>query len=170
MTLPRATTIVDPGFTAADAVRLDYDDRFRRRKRYTAEGGLEFLLDLPDATVLRDGQGLRLEDGRVVLVKAADEPLIEVRAESQGALVKLAWHLGNRHLPAELHPDRILIRQDHVIEHMLIGLGAALAKVSAPFNPEGGAYGEHNRSAHQHHHGHGHHHHHDGHGHHHHDH
>jgi urease accessory protein len=167
--LPRATEIVPPGFAAVDAVCLDYDDRFRRRKRYTAEGGLEFLLDLPEATVLRDGQGLKLEDGRIVLVKAAEEPLIEVRAESPAALVRLAWHLGNRHLPAELHEHRILIREDHVIEHMLIGLGAALAKVNAPFNPEGGAYGEHNRSIHQHHHGHGHHHHGD-HDHHHHDH
>jgi urease accessory protein len=174
--LPRSTRIRAPGtFTADGEVRLDFDERFRRRKRYETAGGIAFLLDLAEATVLRDGDGLELEDGRVVLVRAAEEPLVEVRANNAAHLIRLAWHIGNRHLPAELQAERILIREDHVIEAMLRGLGAVLAKVRAPFNPEGGAYGEHNRSAHQHHHAHdrahdhGHHHdHHHGHGHHHH--
>jgi urease accessory protein len=146
-TLPRATKVLPAGSFTADAeVMLDFDDRFRRRKRYETAGGIPFVLDLAEAQVLRDGDGLLLDDGRAVLVRAA----------STAALVRLAWHLGNRHLPAELQAGRILIREDHVIEAMLRGLGAQLTKVRAPFNPEGGAYGEHNRSTHQHHHEHGH--------------
>jgi urease accessory protein len=155
--LPRATRIRAQGtFTADGEVRLDFDERSRRRKRYETAGGIPFLLDLAEAAVLRDGDGLELEDGRVVLVRAAEEPLVEVRANGTSHLIRLAWHIGNRHLPAELQVERILIREDHVIEAMLRGLGATLAKVRAPFNPEGGAYGEHNRSAHQHHHAHDH--------------
>ena len=174
-TLPRATAIRPAGTwdpaTARDAVTVDFDDRHRRRKRYVAANGLTFLLDLPEATVLRDGDGLALEDGTTVAVRATPEPLVEITAHSPHALLRLAWHLGNRHLPAEIATDRILIRDDHVIVHMLEGLGAAVRRVQAPFNPEGGAYGEHNRDPHHHHahrqgdhdhsHDHGHHHHHD---------
>lgn len=159
-TLPRATRVATPGSFTADAeVMLDFDDRFRRRKRYVTAGGIPFVLDLAEAQVLREGDGLILDDGRVILVRAAEEPLVEIRAASAAEMIRLAWHLGNRHLPAELQEARILIREDHVIEHMLRGLGAQIQKVRAPFNPEGGAYGEHNRSAHQHHHDDGHHHH-----------
>jgi urease accessory protein len=159
--LPRATRVAPPGSFTADAeVMLDFDDRFRRRKRYESAGGIPFVLDLAEAQVLREGDGLILEDGRVILVRAADEPLVEIRAQNPAEMIRLAWHLGNRHLPAELQESRILIREDHVIEQMLRGLGAQIQKVRAPFNPEGGAYGEHNRSTHQPHHGHGHDHHH----------
>ncbi|MCK8785030.1 urease accessory protein UreE [Roseomonas sp. NAR14] len=155
-TLPRATAVLQAGqwdmtrTLATDFVTLDYDDRHRRRRRFVGEAGLAFLLDLPEATVLREGDGLLLENGSVVAVRAAPEPLVEITAESPGHLLRLAWHLGNRHLPAELSPGRILIRDDHVIVAMLRGLGATLRAVQAPFNPEGGAYGEHNRSTHQH--------------------
>ncbi|PZW48122.1 urease accessory protein [Humitalea rosea] len=155
----RATTILPAGSWTIDAARdtvtLTFDDRFRRRKAYTAEAGLAFLLDLPEATVLRDGDALRLDDGSLVAVRAAPEPLIEVTAGEAIGLARLAWHLGNRHLPAEIDGARILIRHDHVIEIMLRGLGAGVREVMAPFNPEGGAYGEHNRAAshpHAHHH------------------
>jgi urease accessory protein len=164
-TLPRATAILPAGTwsAAADHVTLDFDDRFRRRKRFDAAGGLAFVLDLPEATVLREGDALRLEDGRVVEIRAAPEPLLEVTPGPAMPLARLAWHLGNRHLPAEIDAARILIRRDHVIEAMLRGLGAGLREVTAPFNPEGGAYGEHNRQPHHHHHHHddddGHHHH-----------
>lgn len=173
-TLPRATRILPAGQwqarTARDVVVLDFDDRHRRRKRYTGQKGTDFLLDLPEAVALRDGDGLLLEGGGVILVQAAPEPLIEVRAQDPHHLLRLAWHLGNRHLPAEIAEGRILIRQDHVILRMLQGLGATLAEVNAPFNPEGGAYGEHNRHE-GHHHGHSHEHGHShDHGHHHHDH
>jgi urease accessory protein len=155
MALPRATEVLAPGdVSPAATVTLDYDARFRRRIVLRTDAGEEFLLDLPEARALRAGEGLRLEDGRVIAIRAAEEPLIEVRAENAAALLRLAWHLGNRHLPAELQAGHILIREDHVIEAMLAGLGATLTRLRAPFQPEGGAYGEHNRSAHQHHHHH----------------
>jgi urease accessory protein len=155
--LPRATQVLPKGGwverTAKHIVTLEFDDRFRRRRRYVAESGFAFLLDLEEATPLRDGDGLLLEQGGVILVRAAPEPLVEVRAPTPERLMRLAWHLGNRHLPTEIQADRLLIRDDHVIVAMLQGLGAELHKVDAPFNPEGGAYGEHNRQpGHQHHH------------------
>ena len=162
--LPRATRVAlagdwDAG-TARDTLTLDYDDRHRRRRRYTAEGDLSFLLDLPESAVLRDGDGLALEGGGFVLVRAAPEPLVEVTAETPERLARLAWHLGNRHLPTRLEAGRLLLRDDHVIVEMLRGLGAAVRQVSEPFDPEGGAYGEHNRQpSHPHGHGHRHHHH-----------
>ncbi len=172
MPLPNANAITPAAAFSADAatdsVTLDFDDRFRRRKLFHTDSGRAFMLDLAEAQVMRDGDGLPLSDGTLVLVRAAAEPLLEVRAGTPAELMRLAWHLGNRHLPAELQADKILIRFDHVIERMLIGLGASLAKVQAPFNPEGGAYGEHNRNPdhqhghhHPHDHGDGHHHHHD---------
>ncbi|MBC7432846.1 MAG: urease accessory protein UreE [Rubritepida sp.] len=153
--LPTAQAITPAGQfsadAAADTVTLDFDDRFRRRKLFHTDAGRAFMLDLAEAQVMRDGDALALSDGSLVLVRAAPEPLLEVGAETPGALMRLAWHLGNRHLPAELQATRILIRFDHVIERMLTGLGAALARVEAPFNPEGGAYGEHNRDPGHHH-------------------
>ncbi|MDB5433171.1 MAG: urease accessory protein UreE [Caulobacter sp.] len=134
----------------ADHVTLDYDARHRRRVALTGHHGLAFLLDLPKAVLLRGGDGLKLEDGRVVRIDALPEPLMEVRATSPEHLLRLAWHIGNRHLTAQVEADRILIRHDHVIGHMLEHLGATVTAVTAPFDPEGGAYGD----AHQaHHHG-----------------
>lgn len=167
--IPRATSVhragAWPEAEARDAVVVDFDDRHRRRRLYAGEGGLAFLLDLPEATVLRDGDGLALATGGFVRVKAAPEPLVEVTAKDHEHFARLAWHLGNRHLPTQIAAERLLIRDDHVIVHMLEGLGATLRKVQAPFDPEGGAYGEQNHSPtqrHQHHHHHGgHHHHHD---------
>ena len=124
----------------ADRVTLAYDDRHRRRVAMTSDGGLPFLLDLPKAVVLRHGDALVLEDGRLIEVHARPEPLLEIRARDSHHLARLAWHLGNRHLPAAIEPDRILIRPDHVIAAMLAGLGAAVVEVKAPFDPEGGAY------------------------------
>lgn len=143
MTMPEANNVL-PGGDADDTITLDFDGRYLRRKRLVSDGGREFLLHLADAVVLHDGAVLQLSDGARVKVRAAPEPLLAVRAGSAAKLVQLAWHLGNRHLPAELHADHILIRHDHVIERMLLGLGAALDRIEAPFNPEGGAYGEHN--------------------------
>src|SRR5579863_484575 len=124
----------------ADTVVLDFDERYRRRFVMTGVGGLEFLLDLTEAAMLRGGDGLRLEDGRIVEVVAAPEPLAEIRAADALALTRVAWHLGNRHLPAELMPKALRIRRDPVIEAMVEGLGARVVPLEAPFNPEGGAY------------------------------
>jgi urease accessory protein len=128
---------------AIDRVVLDYDGRHRRRIVLTAVSGAEYLLDLAGATHLRDGDGLVLSGGGILLVVAKPEPLMEVRARSPEALVRLAWHIGNRHLAAAIQADRILIRHDHVIGHMLEHLGAQVTEVEAPFDPEGGAYDDH---------------------------
>lgn len=144
MSLLRATEVLAAGHwdasQAGDRIRLDYDARHRRRFRYQAEGGTEFLLDLARVRVLQDGDGLRLDDGRLIAVQAAAETLTEVRAADPAALLRLAWHIGNRHLPAQLDGERILIREDHVITAMLRGLGAELRTVQLPFAPESGAY------------------------------
>ena len=123
-----------------DSVVLDFDERYRRRIVMTGVGGLAFLLDLPEAAMLRSGDGLRLEDGRIVEVVAAPEPLTEIRASDPLALIRVAWHLGNRHLPTELLPKALRIRRDAVIEDMARGLGARTVALEAAFNPEGGAY------------------------------
>lgn len=118
---------------------LDYDARFRRRVLLTCDSGAKLLLDLTNATVLREGDGLLTEAG-VVAVKAAPEDLIEIRCATPQKLVEIAWHLGNRHLPTEVRGDRLLIRDDHVIADMLKKLGADMRRVRAPFDPLGGAY------------------------------
>jgi len=123
-----------------DTVVLDYDERYRRRFAMTGVRGLGFMLDLPEAVMLRAGDGLKLEDGGVVEVVAAPEPLAEIRAADSAALTRVAWHLGNRHLPTELTKRSLRIRRDPVIEDMARGLGATVVAIDAPFNPEGGAY------------------------------
>jgi urease accessory protein len=136
----------------SDTVVLDYDERHRRRVTMTGVRGLEFLLDLPEAVMLRGGDGLKLTDGRVVEVVAAPEPLAEIRAADAAALTRVAWHLGNRHLPTELLRKSLRIRRDPVIEDMARGLGAEVLAIEAPFNPEGGAYVRGPAAAHDHHH------------------
>jgi len=145
---------------AADTVVLDFDDRHRRRMAMTGTRGLEFLLDLETAVALRGGDALVLEDGRLVEVVAAPEPLIEIRGTDPAHLVRVAWHLGNRHLPTQITARGLRIRRDHVIEEMVKGLGARIIEIEAPFDPEGGAYAAvaeaHDHSGHDHaHHDHG---------------
>jgi len=143
-----------------DRITLDREDRHRRRAVLTGEGGLTFLLDEPSAVHLHHGDGLELEDGRIVEVRAEPEDLVEIGARDAAHLVKIAWHLGNRHLPTQLMGDTLRIRRDHVIEAMIEKLGGTLTPISAPFDPEGGAYGHGQTHGHDHGHGHGHHHHH----------
>lgn len=141
----------------ADSVVLDFDDRHRRRMAMTGTRGLAFLLDLDAATALRGGDALVLEDGRLVEVVAAPEPLAEIRGLDPAHLLRLAWHLGNRHLPTQITGRGLRIRRDHVIEEMLRGLGARVTPIEAPFDPEGGAYAQAAASpAHAHDHGHAH--------------
>ncbi|MCK1746236.1 urease accessory protein UreE [Bradyrhizobium sp. 139] len=148
---------------AADTVVLDFDDRHRRRMAMTGTRGLEFLLDLENAVALRGGDALVLEDGRLVEVVAAPEPLLEIRGRDPHHLVRVGWHLGNRHLPTQIMAKSLRIRRDHVIEAMVKGLGARVIEIEAPFDPEGGAYADaghahgHDDHAHDHgHHDHGH--------------
>jgi urease accessory protein len=124
----------------ADTVVLDFDDRHRRRMAMTGTRGLEFLLDLENAVALRGGDALVLDDGRLVEVVAAPEPLTEIRCNDPHHLVRVAWHLGNRHLPTQIMARGLRIRRDHVIEAMVKGLGARVIEIEAPFDPEGGAY------------------------------
>ena len=124
----------------ADTVVLDFDDRHRRRMAMTGTRGLEFLLDLENAVALRGGDALVLEDGRLVEVVAAAEPLVEIKGSDPHHLIRVAWHLGNRHLPTQIMPKALRIRRDHVIEAMVRGLGARVIEIEAPFDPEGGAY------------------------------
>ncbi|MFN3657987.1 MAG: urease accessory protein UreE [Pseudolabrys sp.] len=139
---------------AADSVVLDYDDRHRRRIALTGTRGLSFLLDLPDAAFLRHGDALVLEDGRLIEVVAAPEPLLEIRCHDPLHLARVAWHLGNRHLPTQLFPKFMRIRRDHVIADMAIKLGARVIEIEAPFDPEGGAYQAPAHAHEHHHHGH----------------
>jgi urease accessory protein len=124
-----------------DRIVLPHDGRHRRRVTMRTEGDLVFLLDLPEATRLMHGDGLVLEDGRIIEVIAAEEPVMEITGRDAHHLARIAWHLGNRHLPTEILPDRLRIAPDPVIEEMVHGLGGTVRRAEARFEPEGGAYG-----------------------------
>ncbi|MFL5283610.1 MAG: urease accessory protein UreE [Rhodopila sp.] len=151
----RASSVLQAGswdsVRETDRVLIDFDRRHRRRIALTTIAGAEILVDLPQAVRLRDGDGLQLDDGGIIRVCARPEPLMEIHAHEEGELVRIAWHIGNRHLPVQLLGDRIRIRADHVIADMVEGLGGHTDLIEAPFDPEPGAYA----------HGGGHHHHHD---------
>jgi urease accessory protein len=117
---------------------LSYDERFLRRKRIGCADGSTVLIDLPETVSLEVGDALETDDGQRIEVVAADEPVVRITG---GNLARLAWHIGNRHTPCQVEPNRLTIRQDHVLEAMLQQLGAQTQKVIAPFHPEGGAYG-----------------------------
>ncbi len=121
-------------------VVLEHDERRVRRKVLRLVEGDEVMIDLRDTTTLEHGGGLKLDDGRVVEIIAASELLYEVRARNVGHLMRLAWHIGNRHTPAQLEEKRILIKRDHVLKTMLQGLGATISDVTEPFFAEHGAY------------------------------
>lgn len=123
-----------------DRVLLDYDDRHRRRIMLHGERGCEVLIDLPHAAHLRDGDGLALQTGGIIRICARPERLLEIHAHDDGELVRIAWHLGNRHLPVQILGDRLRIRADHVIEDMIEHLGGHAEAIEAPFDPEAGAY------------------------------
>jgi urease accessory protein len=135
---------------AADSVTLDYEGRFLRRRLLSTDGGAALHVDLAETVSLADGDAFETVEGGLIAVRAAPEPLAEVTAEG-ATLARLAWHVGNRHTPAQISEGRLLIRRDHVVEAMLARLGATVRPVMAPFDPEGGAYG-HGRT-HAHHHG-----------------
>jgi urease accessory protein len=154
----RATVVVngaklDPSKIAGRVI-LDHDNRYRRRLVLRMAEGEAFLLDLDEATHLRHGDGLLLDDGTIVLVEAVPESLLEIRATDRAALIRIAWHLGNRHVPTQLCDDKLRIRADHVLAAMVEQLNGTVTMISAPFDPEGGAYGG-NHHHHASHHGHG---------------
>lgn len=139
--LPPARRVIRAGEGSGvpyDLVVLDYDARFLRRKRLETVHGEGFLVNLAETTSLEARDCLELDDGRLIEVLPAEEPLLVV---SGPELARYAWHIGNRHTPCQIEPDRLLIRQDHVLEAMLTQLGAQVVRVFEPFTPEGGAYG-----------------------------
>ena len=145
--------ITDPdGFNGEliGTVTLDFDSRRRRRIRLTTDEGQDFLLNLAEVATLRDGDILQLDNGDGIKIQAANEAVVDVICVDTAALVRIAWHLGNRHLPTQLMGNKLRIRQDHVIEEMLVILGADPKRVNAPFNPEGGAYGHGETEGHSH--------------------
>ena len=146
---PRGTWLGEP----RDVVVLDFDDRSRRRRSMRGVRGLAFLLDLAEPMTLRGGDALTLDDGTFVEVVAAPESLVEISSDEFGAMARIAWHLGNRHLLVQIAGKRLRIRRDHVIEAMVAGLGARLVTIDAPFDPESGAYAQAGLHAHPHAHG-----------------
>ncbi len=141
---------------AIDTITLDRQSRYRRRIALATDRGHEFLLDLPEATYLASGDALELSNGALVKVVAAPEDLLEIHVHDALELARIAWHLGNRHTPAEVTAKAIYIQPDHVLAEMVEGLGAHVHRVKRPFEPEGGAYGGHGPLQSGHHHGHGH--------------
>jgi urease accessory protein len=157
--LPRSTEETP----SIDTITLDRQSRYRRRVLLKSDAGHDVMLDLETATYLADGDLLMLQDHRTLRVVAAPEPLLEIRPTNGLALGRIVWHIGNRHTPAEITADAIYIQPDHVLENMVIGLGAHVHHVTRPFEPEGGAYGgkgplleSHHGQGHSHDHAHGH--------------
>jgi urease accessory protein len=129
-----------PDEAAVDSVTLTFIDRHRRRIRLVADSGTPFLLDLPRAQHLADGDGLELDNGAYLRVGAAPEPVIDIEAASETDLLRIAWHIGNRHLPLQAVEGKLRIRADHVIASMVEGLGGRVTWLREPFDPEIGAY------------------------------
>ena len=156
--MKRATKVLSPGSwrDSVGTVSLTFDDRYRRRTKLTDTEGNDFLLDLEKPRVLQHGEGLQLEGGGVLAVVAADEPVADIHTHSVAETARIAWHIGNRHIPVQVLKDGSLrIRDDHVLTKMIEGLGAHVHRGLAPFSPEGGAYSD-EAKAHHHHHGHDH--------------
>ena len=151
----RATSIIrQPAVVAARVVAtvtLPHEERYKRRAVFACDLGLEVLLDLEKPMRIEDGDALKLEDGRLVKVIAAAEELIEVTSDNPARLARAAWHLGNRHTPAEIGKEAIYFASDHVLVEMLRGLGLETRPVMRPFKPERGAYdGAHHNHGHAH--------------------
>ncbi|KRE17192.1 urease accessory protein UreE [Bosea sp. Root483D1] len=158
--MQRATSVVRKAAVKQDRIvetlTLDHEDRNRRRVALKGDGGRDILLDLDKATALNDGDAVKLEDGSLVLIKAAAQKLIEITAENPLRLSRVAWHIGNRHTPAEITANAIYIEHDHVLAEMIRGQGCAMSEVERPFQPERGAY-DHDHADCGHDHGHDHH-------------
>lgn len=151
MTSHRVAAYLPPGHgqgIAFDLIVLEHDERRLRRKLLVLQHGDQVMVDFPQTVTLEHGGALQLEDGRLVEIIAAEELLFEIRARDTDHLVRLAWHIGNRHTSAQLEANRILIKRDHVLRTMLEGLGATVTAVSEPFFPEYGAYHAHGDAGH----------------------
>ena len=160
--MPRAIRVLSQaergGRPVADTVILDYAQRSAQNITVTGVKGGQFELALAAPARLRTDDALLLDDGSLIEVVAAPEPLIEARAADLAHLARLAWHLGDRHVPVQLFANRIRARREPAVESLLRSLGAKLASIEAPFEPEGGAYAHGHAHDHAHDHAHGHHH------------
>ena len=121
-----------------DTITLSYHQRFIRRKKLVSDNQIEFLVNLPETVSLNHNSGLLLNDGSLILIKSAKENLLEIFSEN---LMKIIWHIGNRHIPCQIEKERLLIKHDKTIENLIITLGGTIKKIKEEFNPEGGAYG-----------------------------
>jgi len=145
-----------------DSVMLAPDQRRLQSAHLTGVNGTLIGLMLPEPVMLRMGDAFELDDGSFVDIVIEPEPLTEVRGNDLTHLARLAWHLGDRHVPVQVLTNRLRLRRDDALEAMLAALGARLTPIEAPFDPEGGAYATHAAPDHGHHHhdgcGHDHHH------------
>ncbi len=123
-----------------DTLTLNFQQRQCRRGRFQTDHGLEFILDLPQTTVLTEKDGLQLEDNAWIMVQAAPENTLHIHCKDPTQLARIAWHLGNRHCATQILPTGLRILYDAVLEKMLHGLNASTEVQLAPFSPEGGAY------------------------------
>ena len=130
-----------------DTITLTYNKRFIRRKKLVSDNNFEFLVNLPETISLEENSAFVLENGSLILIKYAKEPLIEIVSEN---LMKIIWHIGNRHIPCQIESNRLLIQEDKVIEELIIKLGGKIKKIYQKFCPEGGAYGLGRTHGHQH--------------------
>ena len=121
-----------------DTITLNYHERFIRRKKLVSDNNFEFLVNLPETISVNKDEGFLLENDQIILIKYAKETLIEIKSDD---LIKLAWHIGNRHIPCQIENDRLLIQEDKVIEKLIIRLGGSIKTILEEFCPEGGAYG-----------------------------
>lgn len=148
MSVTKAFEVVGGGGAqAGDSVALSYEQRLLRRKKLTTQAGEAIFLDLPQTVSLQSGDGIKLADGRMVAVDAANEELLAITGDT---VTRYAWHIGNRHTPCEIAPDRLVIQRDPVLKAMLEYLGATVTEIIAPFCPEGGAYGHGRTLGHEH--------------------
>ena len=121
-----------------DFIELSYDERFLRRKKFTAYNGIEFLVDLKNTISLKKDDMFKLDSGLLINVRYKIEELLEIKGNN---LMHLIWHIGNRHIPCQIEENRILIQNDKVIEEMILRLNGQTKVVLEAFDPEGGAYG-----------------------------
>ncbi len=142
--MPRATSVINGAHRhdrpVADTVILGHEQRSAQKLTVTGAKGTVIDIDLHMPVRLRTDDLLVLEDGTLVEVVAAPEPLIEARAADLAGLSRLAWHLGDRHIPVQVLPNRVRARRDAAVETLLTSLGAKVTMIDAPFEPEGGAY------------------------------
>ena len=119
-------------------ISLTYENRFLRRKKLISDEGIEFLVNLSETKSLNNNQAFKFENEDIIVIKSKKENLLQIKSEN---LIKLVWHIGNRHIPCQIEKNRILIQNDAVIKEMILKLQGKITNVSEPFNPEGGAYG-----------------------------